>query len=110
MRESRRLMRGSMSAGFSNRFVKYRAEWKRQTRRREPKTIPSSWILCGSKSLINSKSNDIKFSRMISSQTAPQLRIIQNNDQLLVEKILSSILNAIPLWKNQIVIAISLFR
>lgn len=47
---------------------------------------------------------------MISSQTAPQLRIIQNNDQLLVEKILSSILNAIPLWKNQIVIAISLFR
>ena len=47
---------------------------------------------------------------MLSIQTAPQLRIIQNNDQLLVEKIQSSILNTIPLWKNQIVIAISLFR
>lgn len=53
---------------------------------------------------------DLKLSRMISIQTAPQLRIIQNNDQLLVEKIQSSILNTIPLWKNQIVIAISLFR
>jgi hypothetical protein len=53
---------------------------------------------------------DLKLSRMISIQPAPQLRIIQNNDQLLVEKIQSSILNTIPLWKNQIVIAISLFR
>ncbi|HNX23705.1 MAG TPA: toxic anion resistance protein, partial [Spirochaetota bacterium] len=36
--------------------------------------------------------------------------LIQNNDQLLVEKIQSSILNTIPLWKNQVVIAISLFK
>jgi len=56
------------------------------------------------------KLHDLKLSRMISIQTAPQLRVIQNNDQLLVEKIQSSILNTIPLWKNQIVIAISLFR
>ncbi|MFW6351218.1 MAG: toxic anion resistance protein [Bacteroidota bacterium] len=53
---------------------------------------------------------DLKLSRTISLQTAPQLRLIQNNDQLLVEKIQSSILNTIPLWKNQMVIAISLFR
>ncbi|TFG63736.1 MAG: toxic anion resistance protein [Spirochaetales bacterium] len=53
---------------------------------------------------------DLKLSRMISIQTGPQIRLIQNNNQTLVEKIQSSILNTIPLWKNQIVIAISLFR
>jgi uncharacterized protein YaaN involved in tellurite resistance len=56
------------------------------------------------------KVHDLKLSRMISIQTLPQVRLIQNNDQLLVEKIQSSILNTIPLWKNQVVIAISLFR
>jgi uncharacterized protein YaaN involved in tellurite resistance len=53
---------------------------------------------------------DLKLSRMIAVQTAPQLRLIQSNDQTLVEKIQSSILNTIPLWKNQIIIAITLFR
>lgn len=53
---------------------------------------------------------DLKLSRMITIQSAPQLRLIQNNDQALVEKVQSSILNTIPLWKNQIVIAITLFR
>jgi uncharacterized protein YaaN involved in tellurite resistance len=56
------------------------------------------------------KLHDLKLSRMIGIQTAPQIRLIQNNNQLLVEKIQSSILNTIPLWKNQMVIAISLFR
>ncbi|HRX15954.1 MAG TPA: toxic anion resistance protein [Spirochaetota bacterium] len=56
------------------------------------------------------KLHDLKLSRMISIQTAPQVRLIQNGDQVLVEKIQSSILNTIPLWKNQIVIAITLFR
>lgn len=56
------------------------------------------------------KLHDLKLSRMISLQTAPQIRLIQSNDQVLVEKIQTSILNTIPLWKNQVVIAISLFR
>ncbi|MCP4137471.1 MAG: toxic anion resistance protein [bacterium] len=56
------------------------------------------------------KLHDLKLSRMVALQTLPQVRLIQNNDQVLVEKIQSSILNTIPLWKNQIVIAISLFR
>jgi uncharacterized protein YaaN involved in tellurite resistance len=56
------------------------------------------------------KLHDLKLSRLVSIQTAPQLRLIQSNDQLLVEKIQSSLLATIPLWKNQIVIAISLFR
>jgi len=53
---------------------------------------------------------DLKLSRMVSIQTAPQIRLIQNNDQTLVEKVQSSIMTTIPLWKSQIVIAISLFR
>lgn len=56
------------------------------------------------------KVHDLLLSRMVSIQTAPQIRLIQNNNQLLVEKIQSSILTTIPLWKSQIVIAISLFR
>jgi len=56
------------------------------------------------------KIHDLKLSRMVSLQTAPQIRLIQNNNQVLVEKIQSSILNTIPLWKNQIVIAISLLK
>ncbi len=53
---------------------------------------------------------DMKLSRMISIQTGPQIRLIQNNNQTLVEKIQSSIINTIPLWKNQIIIAIGIFR
>lgn len=56
------------------------------------------------------KLHDLKLSRMISIQTGPQIRLIQGNDQALVEKIQGSILTTIPLWKNQLVIAISLFR
>jgi uncharacterized protein YaaN involved in tellurite resistance len=54
--------------------------------------------------------HDLKLTRMIAIQTAPQVRLIQSNDQNLVEKIQSSILNTVPLWKNQIIIAISLYR
>jgi len=54
--------------------------------------------------------HDLKLTRVIAIQTAPQIRLIQSNDQNLVEKIQSSILTTIPLWKNQIVIAISLYR
>lgn len=54
--------------------------------------------------------HDLELSRTVGIQTSPQIRLIQSNDQVLVEKIQSSILSTIPLWKNQIVIAISLFR
>jgi uncharacterized protein YaaN involved in tellurite resistance len=56
------------------------------------------------------KLHDLKLSRMLALQTGPQIRLIQNGNQLLVEKIQSSILNTIPLWKNQIVIALGLLR
>ena len=54
------------------------------------------------------KLHDLTLSRMISIQMAPQIRLLQNNDTQLVDKIQSSIVNAIPLWKNQIVIALAL--
>lgn len=54
------------------------------------------------------KVHDLKLSKTIAIQTAPQIRLIQNNDKLLVDKIQTAILNTIPLWKNQIVIALGL--
>ncbi|HHX37138.1 MAG TPA: toxic anion resistance protein [Clostridiaceae bacterium] len=54
------------------------------------------------------KVHDLKLSKTISIQTAPQIRLIQNNDKLLVEKIQTAIINTIPLWKSQIVIALGL--
>ena len=54
------------------------------------------------------KLHDLKLSRTISIQMAPQIRMMQNNDAQLVEKIQSSIVNAIPLWKNQMVLSLGL--
>ncbi len=51
---------------------------------------------------------DLKTTRIISIQMAPQIRLIQNNDAELVDKITSSITNTIPLWKNQMVIALGI--
>ena len=51
---------------------------------------------------------DLKTTRIIAIQMAPQIRLIQNNDSELVEKIQSSLINTIPLWKNQVVIALGI--
>ena len=51
---------------------------------------------------------DLKTTRLISIQMAPQIRLLQNNDAELVEKIQSSITNTIPLWKNQMVLALGI--
>lgn len=56
------------------------------------------------------KVHDLKLSKTMSIQTAPQIKLIQNNDKLLVDKIQTAILNTIPLWKSQIVIALGLAR
>ena len=53
---------------------------------------------------------DLQLSRQIAIQTAPQIRMIQNVNQALAEKIQSSILTSIPLWKNQMSIALTLMR
>lgn len=53
---------------------------------------------------------DLELTRMISVQMAPQIRMIQNNDSMLVEKIQTSIVNTIPLWKSQMVLALGLYH
>jgi uncharacterized protein YaaN involved in tellurite resistance len=54
------------------------------------------------------KLHDLKLTRTVSLQMAPQIRMIQNNDTMLVERIQSSIVNTIPLWKSQMVMALSI--
>ena len=54
------------------------------------------------------KLHDLELTRIISIQMAPQIRMIQNNDSLMAEKIQTSIVNTIPLWKSQMVLALSL--
>lgn len=51
---------------------------------------------------------DLELTRMVSIQMAPQIRLVQNNDTLMSEKIQSTIVNTIPLWKSQMVIALGL--
>ena len=52
--------------------------------------------------------HDLELTRIISLQMAPQIRLIQNNDSLMAEKIQTSIVNTIPLWKSQMVLALSM--
>lgn len=56
------------------------------------------------------KIHDLELTRQISVQMAPQIRMVQNNDSLMVEKIRSSIVNTIPLWKNQMVLGLSMYH
>ena len=56
------------------------------------------------------KIHDLELTRTISVQMAPQIRMIQNNDSLMAEKIRSSIMNTIPLWKSQMVLALSQYH
>lgn len=54
------------------------------------------------------KLHDLELTRTISLQTAPQIRLVQNNDTLMVEKIQTTIVNTIPLWKSQMVLALGI--
>ena len=54
------------------------------------------------------KIHDLELTRMIAIQTAPQIRLIQSSDTMMVEKIQSTLVNTIPLWKSQMVLALGL--
>ncbi len=56
------------------------------------------------------KLHDLELTRMISIQMGPQIRMIQNNDALMAEKIQTAIANTIPLWKQQMVLALSMYH
>ena len=59
---------------------------------------------------LEKRNHDLKLTRQMTIQQAPQIRLIQNTNQTLAEKIQSSITTTIPLWKNQIAIAMTLLR
>lgn len=54
------------------------------------------------------KIHDLELTRMVSIQTAPQIRLVQNNDTIMAEKIQSTVVNTIPLWKSQMVLALGI--
>ena len=54
------------------------------------------------------KLHDLELTRMVSIQMGPQLRLVQNNDSIMAEKIQSTVVNTIPLWKSQMVLALGL--
>ena len=56
------------------------------------------------------KLHDLELTRMISLQTAPQIRLVQNNDTMMAEKIQTTLVNTIPLWKSQMAAALGLAR
>lgn len=70
--------------------------------RRKPKDLDSK---CNR---FEKKLHDLELTRTISLQTAPQIRLVQNNDTLMVEKIQTTIVNTIPLWKSQMVLALGI--
>ena len=57
---------------------------------------------------VEKKLYDLKLTRQVSMQMAPQIRLLQNNDSLLVERIQSTLSNTLPLWKSQMVLALGL--
>lgn len=59
---------------------------------------------------LDKRTHDLTLARQITIQQAPQIRLIQNTNQALAEKIQASINTAIPLWKNQVAIALTLLR
>ena len=60
------------------------------------------------RSRFEKKLHDLELTRTIAMQTAPQIRLIQNNDTVMVEKIQTTIVNTIPLWKSQMVLALGI--
>ena len=73
-----------------------------------PEDAQEARDLDGKCSRFEKKLHDLELTRMISLQTAPQIRLVQNNDTLMVEKIQTTIVNTIPLWKSQMVLALGI--
>ncbi|MDR1221871.1 MAG: toxic anion resistance protein [Tannerella sp.] len=74
----------------------------------DPKITQQSRFLEQQLDQLEKKLHDLKLSRMISLQLAPQIRLVQNNSSMLMDKIQSSIVNTLPLWRNQMVLALGL--
>lgn len=73
-----------------------------------PEDTQAANDLAGLCSRFEKKIHDLELTRMVSLQMAPQIRLIQNNDAMMSEKIQSTLVNTIPLWKTQMVLAVGL--
>ena len=73
-----------------------------------PEDTQAANDLAGLCSRFEKKIHDLELTRMVSLQMAPQIRMIQNNDTMMSEKIQSTLVNTIPLWKTQMVLAVGL--
>ena len=71
-----------------------------------PEDVQEANDLAGRCERFEKKIHDLELTRTISLQMAPQIRLVQNNDTLMSEKIQSTLVNTIPLWKSQMVLAI----
>jgi uncharacterized protein YaaN involved in tellurite resistance len=71
-----------------------------------PEDVQNATDLASLIDRFDKKVHDLELTRMISIQTAPQIRLIQSNDSVMAEKIQSTIVNTIPLWKQQMVLAL----
>ena len=80
----------------------------RAERSRLPEDAQAANDFAGKCDRFEKKIYDLELTRNISVQMAPQIRMIQNNDQMMAEKIQTSLVNTIPLWKNQMVLAMGL--
>ena len=79
---------------------------ERSTRSGLPEDAQAVNDLVGTCNRFEKKIHDLELTRMISIQMAPQIRLVQGNDTLMAEKIQSTIVNTIPLWKSQMVLAL----
>lgn len=71
-----------------------------------PEDAQAAKDLAGLCDRFEKKIHDLELTRMISIQTAPQIRLVQNSNTMMVEKIQSTVVNTIPLWKSQMVLAL----
>ena len=64
------------------------------------------YVLAGKQKLAETRNGDLELTKTIAMQTAPQIRLVQGNDTMMAEKIQSTLVNTIPLWKSQMVLAL----
>ena len=81
---------------------------EKATKTGAPEDAQAANDLSNSINRFEKKLHDLELTRMVSVQMAPQIRLVQNNDTQMVEKIQSTIVNTIPLWKSQMLIALGI--
>ncbi len=84
------------------------AEMKKEAESGLPEDAQAANDLSEAITRFEKKLHDLELTRMVSIQMAPQIRLVQNNDTLMTEKIQSTLVNTIPLWKSQMLIALGI--